>query len=135
MVLFFPPSTSLTFFSNLSPKPGYGVNISHLIRYVRAGSKYEQLIKRGMLLKNKLLDQEYQEPRLNHLCIIFAFVRMFYGRNNDLLGTGSHLYLEVRYALHEWGVRPSCSFEDKNENSSLTGLLLSETGKQCCQKI
>lgn len=65
--------------SNLTSSPAYGVYVSQLIRYARACATYEQFIKRGKLLTNKLLEQKYQEPRLK------SSLRKFYGRYNDLV--------------------------------------------------
>ena len=45
--------------SNVPSSPAYGVYVSQLIRYARACSSYEQFIKRGMLLTNKFLGQDY----------------------------------------------------------------------------
>lgn len=41
-----------------------GFYVSQLNRYAKTCSTYKQFIKRGMLLTNKLLEEEYQEPRL-----------------------------------------------------------------------
>jgi hypothetical protein len=44
--------------------PAYGVYISQLIRYARAGFAYEDFSKRGKLLTKKLMLQGYNESRL-----------------------------------------------------------------------
>ena len=43
--------------SNIPASPAYGVYISQLIRYARAGSNYSDFLKRHLHLRNRLLDQ------------------------------------------------------------------------------
>jgi hypothetical protein len=65
--------------SNIPLSPAYGVYVSQLIRYAKAYFTYEDFSKRGRLLKNKLVLQDYNESRLkSSLC-------KFYGRYNDLV--------------------------------------------------
>ena len=45
--------------SNIPASPAYGVYISQLIRYARAGSNYSDFLKRHLHLRNRLLDQGY----------------------------------------------------------------------------
>jgi hypothetical protein len=65
--------------SNIPLSPAYGVYISQLIRYARACYAYDQFLKRGGLLTDKLMLQEFLQSRL-----ISAF-RKFYGRYNGLI--------------------------------------------------
>ena len=65
--------------SNIPSSPAYGVFVSQLIRYARACSTYDEFLKRGMLLTNKLIKQDYQQSRLK------SSFRKFYGRYNDLV--------------------------------------------------
>ena len=65
--------------SNIPSSPAYGVFVSQLIRYARACSSYEQFLRRGKLLTNKLIKQDYQQSRLK------SSFRKFYGRYNDLV--------------------------------------------------
>ena len=65
--------------SNIPSSPAYGVFVSQLIRYARACSTYDEFLKRGMLLTNKLNKQDYQQSRLK------SSFRKFYGRYNDLV--------------------------------------------------
>jgi hypothetical protein len=50
--------------SNIPASPAYGVYISQLIRYARASSNYSNFLKRHLYLRNRLLDQDYQNIRL-----------------------------------------------------------------------
>ena len=50
--------------SNIPDFPAYGVYISQLIRYARAGSNYSDFLKSHLYLKNRLLDQGYEKIRL-----------------------------------------------------------------------
>ena len=65
--------------SNIPASPAYGVYISHLIRYARACSTYDQFLVRGNLLTNKLISQGFQLSRSQ------ATFRKFYDRYNDLI--------------------------------------------------
>ena len=65
--------------SNIPLSPAYGVYISQLIRYARACYAYENFLKRGQLLTNKLMLQGYNESRLK------SSFRKFYGCYNDLV--------------------------------------------------
>ena len=50
--------------SNIPASPAYGVYISQLIRYARASSNYSDFLKRHLYLRNRLLDQGYEQIRL-----------------------------------------------------------------------
>ena len=50
--------------SNIPGSPAYGVYILQLIRYARANSNYSDFLKRHLHLRNRLLDQGYQQIRL-----------------------------------------------------------------------
>ena len=50
--------------SNIPASSAYGVFISQLIRYARLSSNYSDFLKRHLHLKNRLLDQGYQNIRL-----------------------------------------------------------------------
>ena len=50
--------------SNVPSSPSYGVNISQVIRYARASTNYSDFLKRHKYLRNRLLNQEYEEMRL-----------------------------------------------------------------------
>jgi hypothetical protein len=50
--------------SNIPASPAYGVYISQLIRYARAGSNYSDFLKRHLHLRNRILDQGYEKIRL-----------------------------------------------------------------------
>jgi hypothetical protein len=50
--------------SNIPASPAYGVYISQLIRYARASSNYSDFLKRHLHLRNRLLDQGYEQVRL-----------------------------------------------------------------------
>ena len=50
--------------SNIPATPAYGVYISQLIRYARASSNYSDFLKRHVHLRNRLLDQGYENIRL-----------------------------------------------------------------------
>ena len=47
---------------NIPSAPAYGVYVSHLIRYTRACSNYQDFMERGKVLTTKLLSQEYKKP-------------------------------------------------------------------------
>jgi hypothetical protein len=49
--------------SNIPSSPAYGVYISKLIRYASASSNYSDFLKRHLHLRNRLLDQGYEEIR------------------------------------------------------------------------
>ena len=49
--------------SNISASPAYGVYISQLIRYARTSSNYSDFLKRHLHLRNRLLDQGYENIR------------------------------------------------------------------------
>ena len=49
--------------SNIPASPAYGVYISQLIRYAKASSNYSDFLKSHLHLRNRLLDQGYQEIR------------------------------------------------------------------------
>ena len=49
---------------NTPASPAYGVSISQLIRYARASSNYSDFLKRHLHLRNRLLDQGYEQIRL-----------------------------------------------------------------------
>ena len=50
--------------SNIPESPAYGVFVSHLIRYPRVCSKYEDFLFRGYILVSKLLKQGYSARKL-----------------------------------------------------------------------
>ena len=50
--------------SNIQATPAYGVYISQLLRYSRAYSSYYDVFGRGLLLKRKPLNQEFQMVKL-----------------------------------------------------------------------
>ena len=50
--------------SNIPASPAYGVYISQLIRYARASSNHSDFLKRHLYLRNRLLDQGYENIRL-----------------------------------------------------------------------
>jgi hypothetical protein len=68
----------LTLFNNIPTSSAYGVYISQLIRYERACSTYDQLI-RDSVLTNKLMYRGFLKSRLQ------AAFRKFDGRYNDLV--------------------------------------------------
>ena len=59
--------------SNIPSSPAYGVYISQLIRYARASSKYSDFIERHRYLRDRLLDQGYEEIRLKRSLSKFCF--------------------------------------------------------------
>jgi hypothetical protein len=65
--------------SNIPLSLAYGAYVSQLIRYARACFAYEDFLKRGRLLTNKLMLQGFNESRLK------SSFRKFYGRYNDLV--------------------------------------------------
>ncbi|KAK3109031.1 hypothetical protein FSP39_021508 [Pinctada imbricata] len=65
--------------SNIPSSPAYGVFISQLIRYVRASTKYTDLVLRARRLSDKLLSQGYVFDRLTSL------LRKFYDRYGELV--------------------------------------------------
>ena len=67
--------SSLIFYS----APAYGVYVSHLIRYARACSNYQDFMGSGKVPTTKLLSQEYQKLKL------VATLKKFYGRHHDLV--------------------------------------------------
>ena len=50
--------------SNIPASHAYRVYISQLIRYARASSNYSDFLKRHLHLRNRLLDQGYENIRL-----------------------------------------------------------------------
>ena len=50
--------------SNIPASPAYCVYISQLIRYARASSNYSDILKRRLHLRNRVLDQGYENIRL-----------------------------------------------------------------------
>jgi len=50
--------------SNIPSSPAYGVYISQLIRYARASTNYSDFLERHKHLRNRLLNQGYEEKRL-----------------------------------------------------------------------
>ena len=64
---------------NIPHSPSYGVYISHLIRYARASTLYDDFVSRSSRLTSKLLRQGYKRLKL-----IDAF-KKFYGRHNTLV--------------------------------------------------
>ena len=69
----------LLLLSNILSAPADGVNVSHLIRYARACSNYQDFIEREKVLTTKLLSQGYQKTKL------LATLKKFYGRHHDLV--------------------------------------------------
>ena len=67
--------------SNIPSAPAYGVYVSHLIRYARACSNYQDFMECGKVLTTKLLSQGYQKTKL------VATHKKFYGRHHDLCPT------------------------------------------------
>jgi hypothetical protein len=65
--------------SNIPASPAYGVYISELIRYARASSNYSYFMKRHLHLRNRLLDQGYENIRL------IRSLKKFIFRNQDLV--------------------------------------------------
>ena len=61
------------------PAPAYGIYISQLMRYSRAGGSYQDFLDRGLLLTRKLLNKGFL---LIHLKLS---LRKCYGRQNDLV--------------------------------------------------
>jgi len=64
---------------NIPASPAYGVYVSQLIRYSRACSKYQDFLKRALLLSHKLLQQGYIQSRLK------SSLLKFYGRHHELV--------------------------------------------------
>jgi hypothetical protein len=64
--------------SNIPLSPACGVYISHLIRYARAWSTYDQCFSRSRLQTDKLMFRGFLQ---SHLMSTF---RKFYGRHSDL---------------------------------------------------
>ena len=64
--------------SNIPASPAYGVFISELIRYARASTAYTDFLTRSRILTAKLLQQDYQRPRLQ------MALRKFCGRYQDI---------------------------------------------------
>jgi hypothetical protein len=60
--------------SNIPASPTYGVYISHLIRYARACSTYDQFLVRCSLLTNKLMSQAFNRPVYRQLSANFMVV-------------------------------------------------------------
>jgi hypothetical protein len=65
----------------LSASPAYGVYISQLIRYARASSNYSDFLKRHLHLRNRLLDQGYENSANLELLIdktssIYLYVKL-----------------------------------------------------------
>ena len=84
--------------SNIPSSPAYGVFISQLIPYTRAGSSYECFILRARRLSSKLLKQGYLVERLK------SSFRKFYGRYGDLIrqyGPGD-LFANVEWHSDPW---------------------------------
>ena len=83
--------------SNVPLLPTYGVYVSQLIRYARACHTYDNFLKRGQLLTQKLILQGYNESRLK------SSFRKFYGRYNDLVCdyklSLSHLLTDLFHTL------------------------------------
>ena len=50
--------------SNIPASPAYCVYISQLMRYARVSRNYSDFLKRHLHLKNRLLDQGYEQIRL-----------------------------------------------------------------------
>ena len=63
-------------FSNIPAAPAYGVYISHIIRYSKACSFYQDVFDRGLLLRMKLLNQGFLLVRLK------SSLRKCYGRHH-----------------------------------------------------
>jgi hypothetical protein len=59
--------------------PVYGVYISQLVRIARASSNYSDFLKRHLHLRNRLLDQGYNNNR------IIRSLKKFIFRNQDLV--------------------------------------------------
>ena len=59
--------------SNIPSSPAYGVYISQLIRYARASTNYCDFLERHTYLRNRLLDQGYEELRLTRYLTKFFF--------------------------------------------------------------
>jgi hypothetical protein len=59
--------------SNIRASPAYGVYISQLIRYARASSNYSDFLKRHLHLRNRLLDQGYEQIRLSEVNVKNTF--------------------------------------------------------------
>ena len=59
--------------------PAYGLYISQLKRYSRACISYHDFLDRGLLLKRKLINQEFQIVNLK------SSLRKFYGRHHELV--------------------------------------------------
>ena len=59
--------------SNIPSSPAYGVYISQLIRYARASTNYCDFLERHTYLRNRLLDQGYEELRLKRSLTKFFF--------------------------------------------------------------
>ena len=59
--------------SNIPSFPAYGVYISHLNRYARAGTNYSDFLDRHKYLRNRLLNQGYEEIRIKRSLTKFFF--------------------------------------------------------------
>jgi hypothetical protein len=57
-------------FSNIPAAPAYGVYISHIIRYSKACSFYQDVFDRGLLLRMNLLNQGFVLVRLKSSLLI-----------------------------------------------------------------
>jgi hypothetical protein len=69
----------ILYISSIPLSPAYAVYLSHLIRYARVCSAYDQFLSRVRLLTEKLMLQGFLQSRL-----MSAFLK-FYGRYNDII--------------------------------------------------
>ena len=75
--------------SNIPSSPSYGVYISHLIRYARCCSYYDDFGYRHKLLVDRLLSQGYEVKHLRN-----SFKKL-YGRYSDLIGKYQRLVKDM----------------------------------------
>ena len=93
--------------SNTSASPAYGVYISQLIRYATASVQYNAVLDCGQLLLQKLLSQEFVEPRLE------SSLRIFFGRRHELVDNNGILVSQMTtdmFAYHLTLSKPVSSF-------------------------
>ena len=86
-------------YSNIPSFPAYGIYILKLIRYVGASTNYSDFLELHKYLRNRLLNQVYEEMRLKRILTIFVFRYQFLVEKYSVSSTTMIVFCKMFFVL------------------------------------